>query len=74
MRDAPGSYPKLSVIVAVLLGLWVAACGRLGPLDLPPGVTVDQAPNSKRAALGPDGNPIVPPEQKKPLPMDWLLN
>lgn len=62
---------KLSVIAAVLLGLAVAACGRVGPLDLPPGATADQAPNAKRA-LGPDGSPVPPP--KKPLAIDWLLN
>lgn len=62
----------LSLIAVALLGLALAACGRMGPLSLPPGATVDQAPNKR--AYGPDGNPIIPPAQKKPLPMDWLLN
>jgi predicted small lipoprotein YifL len=61
-----------AVIAAVLLGLAVAACGRMGPLSLPPGATVDQAP--KQRAYAPDGSPIIPPQQQKPLPMDWLLN
>jgi len=63
---------KLSVIAAVLMGLAVAACGRMGPLDLPPGAAADQAPNPKRG-LAPEGNPAAPP-QKKSLPIDWLLN
>jgi predicted small lipoprotein YifL len=66
---------KLSVIAAALLGLAVAACGRMGPLDLPPGATADQAPNSKRN-LAPEANQAAPPAQnpKKSLPIDWLLN
>ena len=63
----------LAVIAAALLGLAVAACGRVGPLELPPGAAADQAPNAKRA-VGPDGNPVPQPAQKKPLPIDWLLN
>jgi predicted small lipoprotein YifL len=73
MRASVVRSTKLSVIAAVLLGLSVAACGRVGPLSLPPGTTVDDAPNAKRA-LGPDGNPVNPPGPKKPLPIDWLLN
>jgi predicted small lipoprotein YifL len=64
---------QLSVIAAILMGLAVAACGRIGPLDLPPGATSDQAPNPKRS-LAPEGNPAAPPAQKKSLPIDWLLN
>jgi len=61
-----------AAIAAALLALGVAACGRMGPLSLPPGATVDQAP--KQRAYAPDGTPIIPPQQKKPLPIDWLLN
>jgi predicted small lipoprotein YifL len=64
---------KLSVIAAAVLALAVAACGRMGPLDLPPGATADQAPNPKRS-LAPEGNQAAPPAQKKSLPIDWLLN
>jgi predicted small lipoprotein YifL len=59
-------------VIAALLGLALAACGRVGPLSLPPGATADQAP--KQRAYAPDGTPIIPPEQKKHLPIDWLLN
>jgi predicted small lipoprotein YifL len=64
---------KLSVIAAALLGLALAACGRMGPLDLPPGATADQGPNPKRG-LTPEANQAAPPAQKKSLPIDWLLN
>ena len=59
-------------LVVVLLGLGLAGCGRVGPLELPPGVSVDQAPNAKRV-MGPDGTPVQP-VIRKPLPIDWLLN
>jgi predicted small lipoprotein YifL len=62
----------LAIIAAALSGLALAACGRMGPLSLPPGATADQAPKTRSYA--PDGTPIIPPEQKKKLPIDWLLN
>ena len=61
---------KLAVIGAVLLAL--AGCGRVGPLDLPPGTTVDQGPKARQMA-GPDATPGAPQGQKKDLPIDWLL-
>jgi predicted small lipoprotein YifL len=64
---------RLALIVVALMGFAVAACGRIGPLDLPPGVTADQSPNPKRS-VAPDANQPTPPAQKKPLPLDWLLN
>jgi predicted small lipoprotein YifL len=64
---------KLLLVAVVLIGFAVAACGRVGPLDLPPGATADQAPNPKRG-LAPDANQPAPPAQKKSLPIDWLLN
>jgi predicted small lipoprotein YifL len=66
---------KLALIAAALMGLMgfaVAACGRVGPLDLPPGATADLGPNPKRG-VAPDANQPNP-AQKKPLPLDWLLN
>ena len=62
----------VAMIAVALLGLVLAACGRMGPLSLPSGATVDQAPKTRSYA--PDGTPIIPPEQKKKLPIDWLLN
>lgn len=62
----------LAMIAVALLGFALTACGRMGPLSLPPGATTDQAPKTR--AYAPDGTPIIPPEQKKKLPIDWLLN
>ena len=59
-----------ALIGAMLVGLFIAGCGRVGPLELPPGVTVDQAPNARRV-MSPDGTPVQP--DRKPLPIDWLL-
>jgi predicted small lipoprotein YifL len=64
---------KLLLVAAALMGFAVAACGRMGPLDLPPGATSDQAPNPKRGLATAAAQP-APPAQKKPLPIDWLLN
>jgi predicted small lipoprotein YifL len=63
----------LLLVAVVLMGSALAACGRMGPLDLPPGATADQAPNPKRG-LAPEANQAAAPAQKKPLPIDWLLN
>jgi hypothetical protein len=60
------------MVGAILLTLGLAGCGRVGPLELPPGVTVDQAPSAK-PIIGPEGTPVRP-VVRKPLPMDWLLN
>jgi predicted small lipoprotein YifL len=65
---------RVCVIVVIGLGaLALAACGRKGPLDPPPsaGLTDPAAPPG---AVGPDGRPLPPPDQRKPLPMDFLLN
>ena len=62
----------IAVALMGFIGFAVAACGRVGPLDLPPGATTDLGPNPKRS-VAPDANQPNPP-QKKPLPLDWLLN
>ena len=72
-RSGKVRFRRLALIAVALMGFAVAACGRMGPLDLPPGVTADQAPNPKRG-LAPDANQTAPPAQKKSLPLDWLLN
>jgi predicted small lipoprotein YifL len=72
VRSSKVRSGKLALIAVALMGFTVAACGRVGPLDLPPGATADQAPNPKRG-IAPDANQPNP-AQKKPLPLDWLLN
>ena len=65
-----GALIVLGLLAAGMVPL--AGCGRVGPLELPPGVSLDQAPNAKRA-MGPDGTPVQP-VVRKPLPIDVLLN
>ena len=71
----------LAVIGVLAMALALAACGRKGPLDLPPSAANEQpvaadptAGAASHADIGPDGRPIAPPGAKKRLPMDWLLD
>jgi predicted small lipoprotein YifL len=63
-------------IAAVLTALALAACGRKGPLDLPPGAAMaDPAGNPPK--LGPDGQPVTAapqPPPKKTFFLDPLIN
>jgi predicted small lipoprotein YifL len=57
--------------LALALGLTLSACGRRGPLEMPPGVAMTpQGPVQVDA----DGRPIAPPGQVKRLPIDALLD
>jgi predicted small lipoprotein YifL len=57
--------------LALALGLTVSACGRRGPLEMPPGVAMTpQGPVQFDA----EGRPIAPPGEKKRLPIDVLLD
>ena len=60
--------------LALGLGLTLSACGRKGPLDLPPGAQVFDAPAPAQQEVDAQGRPIAPPGQKKRLPIDWLLD
>jgi predicted small lipoprotein YifL len=65
----------LTGALALTLGLTLSACGRKGPLDLPPGAQVFDAPAPAQAEqFDAQGRPIAPPGQKKRLPIDWLLD
>ena len=67
----------LALLGTGILVLAVTGCGRKGPLDLPPSAAINQPPESAAAeapAIGPDGRPVAPAGNKKPLPIDWLLN
>jgi predicted small lipoprotein YifL len=57
--------------LALALGLTLSACGRRGPLEMPPGVA---ATPQGLAELDPQGRPIAPPGEKKRLPIDVLLD
>ena len=78
----------VAVIGLVVLALPLAACGRKGSLDPPPGGYVleqgtAKTPTSGRGATAlPDkqpeydeeGRPIAPEGRKKKLPIDWLID
>ena len=70
------------LIVALVAALGLAACGRKGPLDPPPGASLagEQATTAggktqpDRRILGPDGKPITSGNRNKRIPLDVLLN
>jgi len=82
LRHYERTFFRLALIGALAASLGVAACGRKGPLDLPPGASLagDQAtPTGVQAKeshpiLGPDGKPLAPGGLNKPIPLDVLLN
>ena len=79
----------MAMVGALALALPLAACGRKGALDPPPGGhRLDRAavrtPVTHRGAAPParekqpdydeDGRPIAPEGPKKKLPVDWLID
>ena len=73
---------RLTLVCAVAAGL--TACGRKGPLDLPP--TASAAPAAEPSAIGPlappigsaaapaPGSPANPPPPNRAFVLDPLLN
>src|SRR6478736_5490875 len=66
---------------ARVASLGLAACGRKGPLDPPPGASLagDQSAPAGDArygppVTGPDGKPLAPAGPNKRIPLDVLLN
>jgi predicted small lipoprotein YifL len=82
LRHCERPFLRLSLIVALVAALGLAACGRKGPLDPPPGASLagEQATTAggenqpDRRILGPDGKPIAPGNTNKRIPLDVLLN
>jgi predicted small lipoprotein YifL len=85
----PNRSPSfVAVIGLVALALPLAACGRKGPLDPPPGgYVLEQSPGrvptsrmgapplpDKQPEFDAEGRPIAPQGLKKKLPGDWLLD
>jgi predicted small lipoprotein YifL len=61
--------------LAIALGLTLSACGRKGPLDLPPGTSLYDSPNAiQPQQFDTQGRPLAPPGQRKRLPIDTLLD
>jgi predicted small lipoprotein YifL len=69
-------YLRLALIGALAASLGLAACGRKGPLDPPPGasLTGDQETANGQPVMGADGNPHAPVGPDKHIPLDNLLN
>ena len=67
----PVFHAVITGALLLALGLTLSACGRRGPLDLPPGVF-----NTPQGVieLDAEGRPIAPPGEKKRLPIDVLLD
>jgi predicted small lipoprotein YifL len=59
--------------LALALGLTLSACGRRGPLDLPPGAS-SGTEQPADIQLDAQGRPLAPVGQKRRLPIDWLLD
>ena len=61
--------------LAASLALGLAACGRKGPLDPPPGAmpAAGKAAGNE-PAIGPKGLPRAPKGPNKHIPLDNLLN
>lgn len=85
----PSARPlfRLALIGVLAASLGLAACGRKGPLDPPPGASLDGVPQanmpdlmsssrgaSRSAEVGPDGQPLQPQGPKKRILLDGLLN
>lgn len=82
MRHCERPFLRISLIGALVAALGLAACGRKGPLDPPPGASLagEQATTAggktepDRRVLGPDGKPIASGNTNKRIPLDVLLN
>ena len=78
----------VALIGALALALPLAACGRKGPLDPPPGGYALEQGTAKTPVSGAgvttsrdkqpeydeDGRPIAPQGLKRKLPADWLID
>jgi predicted small lipoprotein YifL len=74
------AFFRLALIGALAASFGLAACGRKGPLDPPPGASLAGAQTAPavdprdRPPTGPDGKPLAPRGVNKPIPLDVLLN
>lgn len=76
---------RLALICALAASLGLAACGRKGPLDPPPGASLTGEPQADMPGLmsstgqtqprqGDAGQPTAPKGPRKQIPLDVLLN
>jgi predicted small lipoprotein YifL len=59
--------------LALALGLTLSACGRKGPLDMPPGGE-GFYPLQSQQEVDAQGRPLAPQGPKKRIPLDVLLD
>lgn len=76
-------WARLAAVAVLVAALGLSACGRKGPLDLPPAAAVpaQQPLPGSSDVLGPDGRPVpvvapsAPPSARNdPFILDGLLN
>ena len=74
-------FLRLALAGALVASLGLAACGRKGPLDPPPGASLDSGPapiggeaKDGNPGVGPDGQPRAPKGPEKHIFLDGLLN
>ena len=89
LSSSPRTLIRLATIGALALALPMAACGRKGALDPPPGGYVLEQQQGKTATTrkgearpreekapeyDDDGRPVAPQGVRKKLPADWLID
>ena len=70
------AFFRLALIGAVAASFMLSACGRKGPLDLPPRASAAGSEQIEQNEIteDADGNPIAPKGQKRRFFLDFLLN
>ena len=81
-------WARIAAVAAIAATLGLSACGRKGPLDLPPGAAqhsaqsapayeapVSSAAEPPQAGLTRDGKAVAPPPRgdNRPFILDWLV-
>jgi predicted small lipoprotein YifL len=79
---------RFAALGALVAAFALAGCGRKGPLDPPPGTSMQQPVAQEQSGsgetpgqsgaqaieYGPDGRPLAPQGRKKKLRADWLID
>ena len=69
---------RCALISTLAAATLLAGCGRKGPLELPPSAQIaeptDPVAGTPRPAMTSGGYPVAPPGERKPLPLDWLID
>jgi predicted small lipoprotein YifL len=76
-------WARIAAVAAIAAALGLSACGRKGPLDLPPGAAQHSAQpevpmsgtNEPQPGLGRDGKAVAAPPRgdNRPFILDWLV-